>query len=794
MLVTVFKNIHATSTPYHLEVQDVLLRIKTGTSKALIQKIRAASTKGERDTLKKKLPSICFCGTFRERRSAKLIKHSGLICLDFDELKTQKALQELKNTLCTDPYTYTCFISPSGRGLKVLVRIPPEAHNHKRYFQALQDYYNTTHFDTSGSDLSRVCYESYDPEIYTREDAAVFDKKLETKTYLSYDVSEVTIPIKQESAIIKRLEQWWHKNFGFVEGARNENIFKLACAFSEFGIAQYSCEQHLSRYTQEDFTPTEIKRTIQSAYQKTKAKFASKYFEDTQVAEYIHRRLHSGIGELALKQELEDKGYTDMEIEATFEVAKQTQPIEVFWKHSKSGKITIVSQKFKEYLKQKGFYKYYPEGSEHFVFVKIASNLIENTTPDKIKTFVLSELLENEHTQVFEYLALNTKYFKDDYLNLLDPVKVAIKSDTKTTSYCYFRNCAVAITPERLTLIDYIALDGYVWKEQVIDRDFQITQDYDNDFKTFLYHVSGGDTKNHRAFETTLGYLIHSYKNKGYCPAIILNDELISENPEGGTGKGLLVYALAQLKKCVVIDGKTFDKNKPFAYQTLASSTQLLVFDDVKKNFDFEGLFSLITEGITLEKKNKDAIKLDFYTSPKIVITTNYAIAGKGSSHDRRRWELELSQHYSAKRTPLDDFGKLLFDDWSDSEWLRFDNYMLHCLQKYLKNGFTKAAFKNLETRKFISQSCFEFYQWLEESEDNYLIRKDRVAKSELFEDFISTYTDYRRWLTKKRFNSWLKAWATYKGISCQEGNTNGVRWISFGIASLTSKREEIIF
>jgi len=42
-------------------------------------------------------------------------------------------------------------------------------------------------------------------------------------------------------------------------------------------------------------------------------------------------------------------------------------------------------------------------------------------------------------------------------------------------------------------------------------------------------------------------------------------------------------------------------------------------------------LFSVVTEGLTLEKKNKDAIKIPFSKSPKIAITTNYAIKGSGT-------------------------------------------------------------------------------------------------------------------------------------------------------------------
>ena len=91
------------------------------------------------------------------------------------------------------------------------------------------------------------------------------------------------------------------------------------------------------------------------------------------------------------------------------------------------------------------------------------------------------------------------------------------------------------------------------------------------------------------------------------------------------------------------------------------ADTQILCFDDVKKYFDFERLFSVVTEGLTLEKKNKDAIKIPFSKSPKIALTTNYAIRGKGSSFERRKWELELAQHYTKEFTPLVEFGKHFF-------------------------------------------------------------------------------------------------------------------------------------
>ena len=214
------------------------------------------------------------------------------------------------------------------------------------------------------------------------------------------------------------------------------------------------------------------------------------------------------------------------------------------------------------------------------------------------------------------------------------------------------------------------------------------------------------------SFRSTIGYLLHAWKNLSYSPAIILNDEVISDNPEGGTGKGLFMNALSHMKKLVVIDGKSFNFEKSFAYQLVSADTQILCFDDVKKYFDFERLFSLVTEGLTLEKKNKDAIKIPFGKSPKVAITTNYAIIGEGSSFERRKWELELSQHYTNGMTPLKDFKRLMFGEWDDDEWCAFDNYMIENVMFYLTKGLIKGNFKNQTVRNLGADTSHEVVEW----------------------------------------------------------------------------------
>lgn len=216
------------------------------------------------------------------------------------------------------------------------------------------------------------------------------------------------------------------------------------------------------------------------------------------------------------------------------------------------------------------------------------------------------------------------------------------------------------------------------------------------------------------------------------------------------------------MKKMVIIDGKGFSFVKSFAYQRVQVDTQLLVFDDVARNFDFERLFSVITEGITLEKKNKDEIHIPFENSPKIIITTNYAIRGAGNSFYRRKWDLEFKQHYTKNFTPESEFGHMLFSDWTDVEWSRFDNYMIANLQFYLNKGLVRSEFKNLKTRKFIAETSADFWEW-STSQDNIFVRVGHLHTGlEMYKSFTDDYPDYGNYgrykISHIKFYRWLDA------------------------------------
>jgi hypothetical protein len=788
--VTIFQNIRETDTPFFRDVHVILDRIKdgAGATKELVKKIRLEKRKPERQELKKQLPAICFSGTFNKRTDVSLLEHSGLICLDFDGYLKQKELLQDKESLSKNKYVFAVFISPSGNGLKVLVKIPADAESHTLYFNSLEKYFNSPYFDKTSKNISRVCYESYDPLISVNENSSIWDVIEEPEyTEVSRAKDKATIPITDENKIVEILVKWWEKKYPMSEGQRNQNAYVLAMAFNDFGINKSLASYVLNQFATDDFTLREIGTTIDSAYRHT-ANFGTKYYEDEERINSIKAKLRRGVSKKEIRIQLQDSNLDSDTIESVLNKVEEENAMQTFWDRNDRGVIKIVHIHLKQFLEDNGFYKYCPEGGKNYIFVKVTNNLIDHTSEKEIKDFVLTHLLELDDIAVYNYFADNTRFFKEEFLSLLSTIEIYFIADSKDASYLYYKNCAVKITKDGITTLDYLDLGGYVWKDHVIDRTFNLCGVTERcDFKKFVSNINGGDQQRVKTMESTIGFLLHGYKNLSFCPAVILNDEVISDNPEGGTGKGLIMNALSKMKKLVVIDGKSFAFERSFAYQLVSADTQILCFDDVKKHFDFERLFSVVTEGLTLEKKNKDAIKIPFSRSPKIAITTNYAIKGAGNSFARRKWELELHQYYNKEFTPLDEFGKLMFGDWNDDDWCEFDNYMIGCLMNYLKTGLVKSKFVNLKIRQLSAESCHEFIEWcgLVDSTDKSVALQTnvRLYKNELYSNFIDEYPDYgprgRMSVSRHKFYRWIIAYALYKeGVMPEEDRDQIGRWI----------------
>jgi hypothetical protein len=163
--VTIYESLYSTSKGVLISVDQALNRIKSGKHKVRIDRIRA----GEKEE-KKKLPIVLFSGAFASRNDSDLKRHSGMIVLDFDGIKKED-INSIKSVLATDQYVRSCWVSPSGEGLKVLVQVTnPE--RHRDHFRSLSKYFTEQYaleVDATGINESRACFESYDPELVIKD-------------------------------------------------------------------------------------------------------------------------------------------------------------------------------------------------------------------------------------------------------------------------------------------------------------------------------------------------------------------------------------------------------------------------------------------------------------------------------------------------------------------------------------------------------------------------------------------------------------------------------------------------
>ena len=134
------------------------------------RRLRELSDKSQRRAFKStNFDYVTFSGTFIRRGRNHLIRYSGLICLDFDNLTD---VEDLFKRLLQDEYfdTLLLFRSPSGNGLKWIIRINIQDNSqHEEFFESLACYCQQTYGispDEHCKDIGRACFLPYDPDAY----------------------------------------------------------------------------------------------------------------------------------------------------------------------------------------------------------------------------------------------------------------------------------------------------------------------------------------------------------------------------------------------------------------------------------------------------------------------------------------------------------------------------------------------------------------------------------------------------------------------------------------------------
>ena len=436
-----------------------------------------------------------------------------------------------------------------------------------------------------------------------------------------------------------------------------------------------------------------------------------------------------------------------------------------FWEvlYSRSGKkINIIRHKLIDFLYNNGFHLFfYDKINSTYRIVQQKDGLVQYVIPETIKKFIKEYIINLperfDGITPDELLELVMKgydtYFGNGLMEFLNAKEIDILKDTPDAAYFPFNNGIVKVTAQGAELLTYGQVNKAVWKSQVIQFNVDVDIFFDEslcEFYDFLKKISG---ENETYILSLIGYLLHRYKDPARPYSVILAEETEDEKKGGGTGKGILVTALTYMSNLTRVDGKNFKVDKSFAFQRVDLDTKIVAIEDVRKNVDFEGFYSIITEGITIEKKNKDEFSIPYKDSPKIIFTTNYTIAGSGGHGKRRQKVFELSNHFSINNSPINEYGHRLFDDWDQDEWNRFYNLMFICVVAYLQSGIPNIENSEKIKRKHIRLNfSAEFIDWW----DGYI--ENGAAEWKAFRDmyaaFLVSNNMEKRDFSQKRFTA----------------------------------------
>lgn len=722
------------------------------------------------------LPAYTIACTFNSVRNQSDIKNfTGLINIDIDGQSNEhvKDWAKLRDYIFEkDSRIVAAWLSVRGNGISIIVK--GDNSQHKNVFLSIEKYFKSEFgltIDPSAKDVGRLRFVSYDPDIKITD---TFDKIIPFEPFIQPP------PKKQKplpsSPIVKidKLHSILISRCVKIITSASDGEKHHACLKSGRLLGGYIAGLDLPEDMALDALDTAISskpnvsnldaafKTIRSGVdmgKKTPITDPDNLNMDWFLLPYSNP-ISNVIGAV--------NGHT-----TTTPVKDGPKLIETFWAVdiAPNGipKISFSRLKFIDWLISKGF-GLLRINHEKVILIRIVDNIVDYTDIVEIKKTTLHYIKSlpdkfdgiNKNMLIEFILKGSNVYFSIGILDFLDQTTLNIIKDTKDAIVLFFNDTALKITSDAITTIPYSSLKGHIWKSHIIDRPFSIVQSPKSDFDTFIKNISStppvdpvhfntesalkAEIENmkeiastrYEAFKNTIGYMISTHKNRSKPITPILCDMKISDTPSGGSGKGIFARAIGHIRNMVTFDGrnpKLLDGD--FAFQRVNPDTQVIFFDDVLNNFNFERLFSISTEGLSIGKKNKQELYVEFENSPKSIVSTNYTVKGDSISAERRRTDVEFFNYYDTGKTPESDFGKKLYDDWSDSEWNHFFNLIATYAQSFLKSGISNPKSVNLKVKNLMAEASPEFYNYFY---DLYIKspQYDKIYKKDLYDAFIA--------------------------------------------------------
>ena len=259
-------------------------------------------------------------GIFTQRNNNGCKSLSSLVCIDIDH-QTEQDLEHIRQIIKTWPFVLAFFVSPSGDGLKVVIKTDNISliHYGNFYRQVEQKFINQFGIepDDDCDDVGRACYCSFDPDLYYNPNAIPlhldYDPKYDkqesehSKTSASYSQPTITPterfiarlnslrnPMTDEQ-IIKILDIRFQKfQDNYIDGNRTHSVFIQAKELCEAGIDIEKAINYLeSRFLPTGYDKEKLRYEVNRSYEKNAEMFGMKRGEYKPYSEYKKSKSNS---------------------------------------------------------------------------------------------------------------------------------------------------------------------------------------------------------------------------------------------------------------------------------------------------------------------------------------------------------------------------------------------------------------------------------------------------------------------------------------------------------------------
>jgi|GEM_PF-23908 len=736
-----------------------------------------------------KLDYVTFNGTFYNRNDAALKKPSWYFAIDIDNLGEKVA--EVRERIISDKVLcpQLVFVSPRGNGLKIVVRIASEVINYSAtskimdpIWQAVNSYFVKEYadlltpnekgeiIDGACKDVSRACFLCHDATAYLNVNETVLGHEF-TEAYQPQQVEKNNRKTASKSSVKRTVNpRTTLEDLAVRHLLQSENHHPNLLAF--IGAAKTIGQP--------------VDHTVKFINDKVHISTGSTYSDFAKVTE--------------LCKDIYNRYGTDSEGAQYLTQVSFGYKI-LFFKYSRDIQSFILNGLFydevRTILHDAGFAK--RKIGKGFVFIQKNGCIIKEVNPELMKGYMTAYVDSIENSICFSYqdeqyqippvairetfLRNSNNIFNSHWLQQLKIHDEPVKKDTENEMYFFFRDKFVTVSKKSIKQEKWDDKIGFcIWDTQIIQHDFYFIDDFTpSHFYQFLKNVTDHDDDRFITMATGIGYLLHHHFRESEGQAVLFYDESITDikTPMGGSGKGLIINAVKQVRNVTKVDGKHLANDNRFRWELVTPSTQIVWLDDVKSDFDFSILHTNLTDGWTIERKYLSQFIIDPQDSPKTVICSNSIIQGGGSTNRRRQFIIELSDFYSKQIIKGDEkpveqtHGCIFFNKttWQANEWNMFFSLMLDCAYQYLNSGLVHSSGINVEINRFRQATSEDFAEWVidQDFETN---KQYETAK--FFKDFVSTYYGDNPSIGQRTFTRWIKEYASYKRWKFERKQSNG--------------------